>query len=105
MKGLSLRLYSYEKKQHKGILLYEWILEHAKQQQIHGASVLKGIAGYGRHGIMHEEHFFELGNDAPIQIELIVDEKQADAFLMLLKKEGLNLFYTKTLVEQGSTKD
>jgi PII-like signaling protein len=27
---------------------------------IHGGSAFKAIAGFGRHGVLHEDHFFEL---------------------------------------------
>jgi PII-like signaling protein len=102
MKGICLHLYTYEKKRHKGLLLFEWILESAKQHGLQGGSATKALAGFGRKGIFHEEHFFELGNDVPVHIELITDEKHADDFLLFLKKEGLSLFFTKTAVEMGT---
>ncbi|MHB1592333.1 MAG: DUF190 domain-containing protein [Sulfuricella sp.] len=31
------------------------------------------IAGYGRHGILHEYHFFELAGDLPVMVEFVVN--------------------------------
>ena len=36
------------------------VLEQAKKQGVRGGSAFRAIAGFGRHGILHEEHFFEL---------------------------------------------
>ncbi len=52
----------HENRMYKGILLYEWLIEKAKEMGIHGGSAFRAIAGFGRHGIIHEEHFFELKN-------------------------------------------
>mgnify|MGYP001363656536 FL=1 len=36
MNGTCLQLYMHEFRRHKGLLLYEWILEQAKRMGIHG---------------------------------------------------------------------
>ena len=59
MNGYQLKFYIHENRKHRGILLYEWLIEKAKEMGIHGGSVFRAIAGFGRHGIIHEEHFFE----------------------------------------------
>jgi PII-like signaling protein len=57
----------------------KWLLEHAKKMGIHGGSSFRAIAGYGRHGILHEQHFFELAGDLTVVTEFIVSEAEADA--------------------------
>lgn len=105
MKGIHLRLYTYENRKHHGLLVYEWLLEQAKKQGIHGGSAFRAMAGFGRHGRMHEQHFFELAGEEPVLVEFIVTDAQADAFLQLLRGEGLHLFYARLATEYGEIGD
>lgn len=101
MKGVCLRFYTYENQKHGTMLLFEWLLEFAKKNKIPGGSAFRGIAGYGRHGILHEEHFFELASNVPIEVVFVMSLQEAESFLDLLRKEALHLFYAKTPVEYG----
>ena len=60
MKGVHLRLYTYEYRKHHGEPVYAWLLDHARKLGIPGGSAYRAMAGYGRHGLRHEQHFFEL---------------------------------------------
>jgi PII-like signaling protein len=88
-------------RKHHGILLYEWLLERAKQLGIHGGTALRAIAGFGRHGILHEEHFFELAGNVPVAVEFVVSDAEADSLLELVKQEKIQMFYMKLPVEYG----
>lgn len=101
MNGIHLRLYTYEVRKHNGISEYEWLLEQAKKLGIHGGSAFRAIAGFGRHGRMHEQHFFELAGDVPILVEFVMSDDEAKAFLALLRHEKLNLFYSRVATECG----
>lgn len=101
MKGVCLKFYAYELQKHKGLPLYEWLLEFAKKNGIKGGSCFRGFAGYGQNGIVHEEHFFELASDVPVEIEFILQEKEIALFLEKLKEEKIDLFYTKLEIEYG----
>ncbi|MBI4194588.1 MAG: DUF190 domain-containing protein [Betaproteobacteria bacterium] len=94
-----LKIYVTELRHHDGELLYEWILEQAKKLGIPGGSVFRAIAGYGRHGRMHEETFFELGADLPVELEFIASEEQIAKLLTLLEREKMGLFYVKSAAE------
>lgn len=96
MKGICLTFYTYGFQKHHGVLLYEWLLEFAKKNGIQGGSAFKAIAGFGRHGVMHEEHFFELASDIPVEVKFITSEQEANQFVELLYKEKTDLFYTKS---------
>lgn len=96
-----LRIYVTELKQHDGKLLYEWILEQAKKIGIPGGSVFRAIAGYGRHGRLHEETFFELSPDLPVELEFVAADAQIQRLLELLEKEKMALFYIKSAAESG----
>jgi len=105
MKGICLKFYTYELQKHHGIVLYEWLLEFAKKNGIHGGSAFRAITGFGRHGVIHGEHFFELASDVPVEVEFIVSEKESIRLLELLRKEKTDLFYTKSEIEYGSLKN
>lgn len=101
MNGYSLRFYMHENQKHRGMLLYEWLLEQAKKQDIQGGSVFKTIAGYGRHGALHEQTFFELAGENTVLAEFIVDETEAGALINIAKQDGAPLFWAKFPVEFG----
>lgn len=102
MQGSALRIYMHENRRHKGVLLYEWLLEQARAMGIHGGSAFRAIAGYGRHGVLHEQHFFELAGDVPVVVEFIVGADEAKRLLELLQRESVHAFYTKTAIEFGT---
>ena len=101
MQGVHLRFYTYENRHHHGMLQYEWLLEHAKKLGVHGGSAFRAIAGFGRHGRMHEQHFFELAGSVPVLVEFIVSNEEADRFLASLDAEQLHLFYARLPTEYG----
>ena len=101
MKGYSLRFYMLENQTHRGELLYEWLLEKAKKVGVHGGSVFKAIAGYGRHGVLHEQHFFELAGEMTVLVEFIVDADEAAQLLDIVHEDGAPLFWAKFPVEFG----
>ena len=105
MKGTLLRFYVHENRKHHHILLYEWLLEHAKKIGIHGGSAFRAIAGFGRHGILHEEHFFELAGDLTVEIDFAVTDAEAEQLLALIKRERIRLFYARIPVEFGMIDD
>ena len=103
MKGTCLRFYVHENRKHHGILLYEWLLEAAKKAGIHGGSAFRAIAGFGRHGVLHEQHFFELAGDLTVEVEFVVTDLEADQLLEVLRREQVRLFYAKVPAEFGMT--
>lgn len=102
MQSVYLKFYITEKQRHNGILLHDWLLEQAKKQGISGGSAFRAIAGYGRHGHMHEETFFELAGELPIQVEFVLQATQTDALLEAVRAARLNLFYVRYAVESGA---
>jgi PII-like signaling protein len=91
----------YEFQKHKKQLLYEWLLEFAKKNGLPGGAAFRSISGYGHHGKIHEEHFFELASNVPIQVTFITNRSAIKNFFELLKTEKINLFYEISEVESG----
>jgi uncharacterized protein len=102
MNGTLLRFYVHENRKHHHIALYDWLLDQAKALGIHGGSAFRAIAGFGRHGIRHEEHFFELAGDLTVEIEFVVTAEEAERLLALLQKERISVFYARIPAEFGA---
>ena len=101
MQGIYLKFYVQENRRHHGILAYEWLLEEARKVGLHGGSAFRAIAGFGRHGRMHEEHFFELAGDVSVEVGFALTEQEAQSFHAHLAGEKLKLFYFKVPLEMG----
>jgi PII-like signaling protein len=101
MQGVYLKFYLPEKKRHHGILAYEWLLEEARKLGIQGGSAFRAIAGFGRHGRLHEEHFLELAGDLPVEVGFALGEAEAQSLLAHLDSEKLKLFYVKLPLVTG----
>jgi len=102
MRGALLRFYVHENRTHHHIALFEWLLEQAKKMGIHGGSAFRAIAGFGRHGILHEEHFFELAADMTVAVEFVVSDEEANKLLALLRQERVSIFYARVAAEFGA---
>jgi PII-like signaling protein len=96
-----LDFYVAEKEHHEGMPLYEWLLEEGRAIGIPGGSAFRAIAGFGRHGTMHEDTFFELAGELAVKVEFIVDDEHADKLLGVLHEQNMNIFYLRSAVQAG----
>jgi PII-like signaling protein len=99
MNAVALRFYVHQPRTHGKDLLYEWLLARAKEMGIHGGSAFFATAGYGRHGVIHEQRFFELPVVLPVMVEFIVTPQEADRLLELVRTEKIHTFATRTPTE------
>jgi PII-like signaling protein len=103
MKATVLRLYMHESRRFRGMLLYEWVLEQCRKLGIHGGSAFRAVAGYGRHGVMQEQNYFELAGELPVVTEFIVSEPEAERILALVRRENIDLVYACWPAEYSAT--
>jgi PII-like signaling protein len=96
-----LSFYVSEKQRHDGMPLYEWLLEEAKSMGVHGGSAFRAIAGFGRHGKMHEDTFFELAGELAVKVEFIIDDALAEKLLEKVRIQNMKLFHVKQPVQAG----
>jgi len=96
-----LSFYVSEKQHHAGMPLYERILEEAKSMGISGGSAFRAVAGFGRHGKLHEETFFELAGELAMKVEFIVEGPYADKLLDVLRAQNMEIFYVRAEVQTG----
>lgn len=83
--GYLLRIFIGESDKHEGIPLYEWLVRRAKQEGISGATVLRGIEGYGGHSKIHSAKILQLSTDLPVVVELIDTLEKIDAFMPIIE--------------------
>jgi PII-like signaling protein len=94
--GVHLYFYCHSRAKHDGMLLSEWLLEQAKAHGLGGGSVFRAIAGFGRHGVLHEEQFFELADDLPVKVEFLLREEQVELLLQLVRNAGIDATYARS---------
>ena len=76
-----LRIFIGESDKHQARPLYEAIVQLARQKGLAGATVLRGIMGFGAHSRMHTAKILRLSEDLPVVIE-IVDKPERIAELL-----------------------
>lgn len=99
--GVHLTFYCHVRDKHGGMLMSEWLLEAAKKQGIGGGSVFRATACYGRHGVLHEEQFFELADNLTARVEFLLIDEQADALLNRVRAAGADLVYSRSATSFG----
>jgi len=70
-----LTIYVDENEKLHGKPVYEAILDLLAQRKIAGASVFRGVAGYGSHGKLHTAKILELSTTLPVKIEVVDSEE------------------------------
>ncbi len=66
-----LRIFIGESDTHDGRPLYQAIVEVLRRQGLAGATVLRGIEGFGKSSRLHTAHILRLSEDLPIVIECV----------------------------------
>jgi len=79
--GKLLRIFIGENDQNGGMPLYEWIVRKAREYGLAGATVLRGIEGFGAHSRVHTAKILRLSSDLPIVVEIVDTEEKIEAFL------------------------
>lgn len=65
--------------------LYEYITKKAKSESMAGATVLRGVMGYGASSKIHSAKFWELTEKLPMVIEIIDETKKIYDFYNAIK--------------------
>jgi hypothetical protein len=91
-KAKMLRIYIGQDDQWEGKHLYEAIVMKLRQMDVAGATVYKGVMGYGAQQRMHKSGMLGLSRDLPIMITVVDKEEKVRAVLPVLDEmvsEGL----------------
>jgi PII-like signaling protein len=79
--GLLARIYIGESDQWHGRPLYEAIVALLRERGMAGATVLRGIEGYGASARLHTTRILRLSEDLPVLIEVVDAEDRIRAVL------------------------
>jgi PII-like signaling protein len=79
--GKLLRIFVGESDKYQGVPLHEWIVRRAQEDGLAGATVLRGLEGFGAHSRLHTAKILRLSGDLPIVIEIVDSEEKIEAFL------------------------
>jgi PII-like signaling protein len=60
------------------------IVERLRKEGFAGATVIRGVAGFGAASVIHTAHVLDLSADLPIVIEVVDDEAHADRLTAIL---------------------
>jgi PII-like signaling protein len=87
-KAVKVTLYLSDGAKHHGMPVYTSILDYLFHNGIAGATVIKGVAGFGAAHRMHSAHILEISDYLPIKIEVIDTREKIDAILPELEKRA-----------------
>ena len=72
-------------------LLYQYLVEKAKGKGISGATVFRGIMGYGTSSKIHSSRFWELTEKLPVIIELVDETDKLEEFYREIEDELMQM--------------
>ena len=84
--GMLLRIFIGESDRYEGKALYEYIVLKARELNIAGATVTRGIMGFGASSRIHSAKLLRLSEDLPVIIELVDTEENLNKLLPFLDK-------------------
>jgi len=99
--GKLLRIFLGEGDRHGNEPLYTALIDAFRAASFTGATVLKGIEGFGTHKAVHAARSFDFSTNLPIVIEVVEEERKILDFLPTLQSmmhEGLITLENVTLV-------
>ena len=91
-KAKLLRILFGEDDKWKGQPLYKAIVEKCREMDIAGATVFRGIEGYGASTLIHRSHLLSMSHDAPVMVSIVDSEEKILQLIPVLDEmvdEGL----------------
>ena len=82
--GKLLRIFIGESDRWHGKPLYEAIVEVARREGMAGATVVRGIEGFGADSHLHTSRILRLSEDLPVVIEVVDTEEHIERLLGLI---------------------
>ena len=82
--GRRIRIYIGESDQWHAKSLYMAIVQEARKHGLAGATVARGIMGFGAHSVVHETRLFSLSQDRPVVVEIVDTDEKIRSFIPVL---------------------
>ena len=99
MKKLQLNIYMNEADMAGDIPLYEDIVRRLLHLDVAGATVMRGLMGYGSHGKVHRKRLFGVSDDRPLVITAIDGEARIRSVIPEIRATAPEAFITLQEVE------
>jgi uncharacterized protein len=80
-----LRVYTSSTDKLKHTPLYEMLVFAARRNGMAGATVHKGVMGYGGSSVVHSAKFWETNDKLPVVVEVIDESAKIEAFFEVIK--------------------
>jgi PII-like signaling protein len=90
--GVLLRVFIGESDRHEHKPLYEAIVRKVRELGLSGATVLRGVEGFGANSVVHRSSLLEMSTDLPIVVEIVDTEPKVKLLLPhleLMVREGM----------------
>jgi len=87
-----MRIFIGENDKHGSVPMHKALLELFRTEGFAGATVLRGVAGFGAKSVIHSADLLRLSNDLPMVVEVVETQEKIDAILPTLDEmlqEGL----------------
>ena len=106
--GRLLRIFVGEADHHEGLPTYEWLVRTARREGLAGATVLRGLEGYGSDGQLHKTSILRLAVDLPCLVEIVDTAEKIEAFLPHVREavgEGMATLERVEMIPLGRKRD
>ena len=100
IEGQLLRIFIGENDKYERQPLYEWIVRKAREFGLAGATVFRGLEGFGAHSRVHSAKVLRLSSDLPIVIEIVDTSEKIEQFMPIIDdaiQEGLAILEKATI--------
>lgn len=84
--GYLLRIFIGESDRHGHHPLYEAIVLKARESGLAGATVVRGVMGFGKNSVLHTAKILRLSEDLPMVVEIVDSLEKIENFLPALKQ-------------------
>lgn len=103
--GLLLRIFVGERDTFEGRPLYQQIVKKAKELDLAGATVLRGMMGFGAHSRIRTSKLLRLSQNMPLVIEIVDSEEYINRLLPFLNEmmsDGLMTLEEVKVIKYGN---
>ncbi len=80
-----MRIFIGESDRHGRLPLFEALLEALRREGIAGATVLRGIAGFGESHVCHTDRLLDISHDLPIVVEVVESREKLEDVMPLIE--------------------
>ncbi len=81
-----MRIFIGESDRHQNKPLYKVLLELFRQEGFAGATVLRGVAGFGAKSVLHTDSLLRLSQDLPLVIEVVDSDEKIEQIIPQLNE-------------------